>query len=351
VGWIYEKIMKPAAFSLDPEVAHDGAVLALSVLSRVPPACRILEWWHGLPRDLRAPVECFGVKFPNRVGMAAGFDKNGECWRAGAAIGFGHVEIGTVTRHAQPGNDKPRMVRFPAHEALLNRMGFNNHGANVIARRLATHPVRGHRRIPLGINLGKSKITPVAEAVDDYLFSFAALADHADYIAVNVSSPNTPGLRSLQEAGPLNELLGALQKANAARDATGAGGRRPILLKIAPDLSFPQIDKVLEIIAANRIDGIIATNTTIARPGPLAGVTEAGGLSGAPLGRKSTEIIHYLSLATNGRLPIIGVGGVHSARDAGEKMDAGASLVQIYSGWVFRGPYFPAEVAWALARR
>ena len=339
------------AFALDPEVAHDGAVLALSLLSRVPPACRLLEWWHALPRDLREPVECFGVKFPNRVGMAAGFDKNGECWRAGAAIGFGHVEIGTVTRLAQDGNSKPRMFRFPEHEALLNRMGFNNDGAEAIARRIASHPVRGHRRIPLGINLGKSRATPVAEAVGDYLFSFEALADHADYVAVNVSSPNTPGLRALQEAGPLNELLGALQSANRAREAPGGGGRRPILLKIAPDLSFPQIDRILEIVAAHSIDGIIATNTTIERPGPLAGVTESGGLSGAPLARKSTEIIRYISLATSRRLPIIGVGGVHSARDAGEKVDAGAALVQIYSGWVFRGPFFPAEVAWALARR
>lgn len=350
MSWIYEKIFKRAAFALDPEVAHDGAVLALSVLSRVPPACRLLEWWFSLPRDARSPIECFGVKFPNRVGMAAGFDKNGECWRAGPAIGFGHVEIGTITRHAQDGNPKPRMFRFPEHEALLNRMGFNNDGAEAIARRLATHPVRGHRRIPLGINIGKSRVTPVNEAVDDYLFSFRALADHADYIAVNVSSPNTPGLRTLQESGPLNELLGALQAANREREGTPGRHRCPILLKIAPDLTWPQIDAILEIIDANGIDGIIATNTTLERPGPLAHVTEAGGLSGAPLARRSTQIIRYISVATGGKLPIIGVGGIHSTRDAGEKMDAGASLVQIYSGWVFRGPFFPAEAAWALAR-
>ena len=338
-------------FRLDPETAHDRAVGALSLLARVPPACRVLEWWHSLPRSVHAPVVCFGVHFPNRVGMAAGFDKNAECWRAGAAVGFGHVEIGTITRHAQDGNPKPRMFRFPAQEALLNRMGFNNDGAEVVARRLARHPVRGHRRIPLGINIGKSRVTPVADAVDDYLFSFKVLAGHADFVAVNVSSPNTPGLRTLQESGPLNELLGALQAANRAREAPGAGGRRPLLLKIAPDLTYAQIDKVLEIVAAHALDGIIAVNTTIERPAALAGVTEAGGLSGAPLARKATEIIRYISRATDGRLPIIGVGGIHSASDAGEKIDAGASLVQVYSGWVFRGPFFPAEIAWALARR
>jgi dihydroorotate dehydrogenase len=351
MGWLYEKVFKRMAFALDPEVAHDGAVLALSILSRIPPACGVLEWWHGLPRSLRGPVECFGVRFPNRVGMAAGFDKNAECWRAGAAMGFGHVEIGTITRHAQDGNPKPRLVRFPAHEALLNRMGFNNDGAERVARRLAAHLVRGHRRIPLGINIGKSRVTPIAEAVEDFVFSFKALAGHADFMVVNVSSPNTPGLRTLQEARPLAELLGALQAENRAREAPGAGGRRPLLLKIAPDLTYPQIDAVLGIVAAHRLDGIIATNTTIERPGALAGVTEAGGISGAPLARKSTEIIRYISRATEGRLPIIGVGGIHSASDAGEKIDAGASLVQIYSGWVFRGPFFPAEIAWALARR
>lgn len=339
------------AFRLDPEVAHDGAVAALSVLSRVPPACRLLGWWNAPPRSMHAPVECFGVRFPNRVGLAAGFDKNGVCWRAGAAIGFGHVEIGTVTRYAQDGNPKPRMFRFPAQEALLNRMGFNNEGADAVARRLASHPARGHRPVPLGINIGKSRVTPVSEAVEDYLHSFSALAGHADFIVVNVSSPNTPGLRELQESGPLNELLGALQAANRAREAPGAGGRRPILLKIAPDLTYPQIDKILEIIAAHAIDGIVATNTTLERPGALAGVTEAGGLSGAPLARKATEVIRYIALATGGRLPIIGVGGIHSEADAGEKIDAGATLVQIYSGWVFRGPFFPAEIAWALARR
>jgi len=338
-------------FALDPEVAHDRAVEALALLARIPPACRALEWWNGLPGSMRSPVECFGVRFPNRVGMAAGFDKNGVCWRAGAALGFGHVEIGTVTRHKQEGNPKPRLFRFPKHEALLNRMGFNNEGADAVARRLTAHPDRGHRRIPLGINIGKSRVTPIEDAVGDYLFSFELLADHADFIAVNVSSPNTPGLRALQEKGPLGELLGALQAANRKREAPGGGGRRPILLKIAPDLTFPQIDEILGIVAEHRIDGIIATNTTLDRPGVFAGLTEAGGLSGAPLARRATEIIRYIALATGGRLPIIGVGGIHSASDAGEKIDAGATLVQVYSGWVFRGPFFPAEIAWALARR
>lgn len=350
MGLIYEKVVRPLAFRRDPESVHEHAVAALSVLGRISPLCRMLEWWNALPASACKPVECAGLQFPNRVGIAAGFDKNATCWPAAAALGFGHVEVGTVTRHAQPGNPKPRLFRFPAEEAILNRMGFNNEGAEAMARRLAGQPKRGHRRIPLGINLGKTKVAPLDQAVEDYLGSFALLADYADYIAINVSSPNTPDLRKLQEHDRLVELLGALQNANAEREAAAMGGRRPIFLKIAPDLTWPQIDDILQILHDLRLDGIIATNTTLERPGALASVNEAGGLSGRPLCRRSTEIINYIAHVTAGRLPIIGVGGIADAASAGEKLDAGATLVQVYSGWIYRGPFFAAELARALAR-
>jgi dihydroorotate dehydrogenase len=233
---------------------------------------------------------------------------------------------------------------------VINRMGFNNAGAAALAARLAKQAGPGHRAIPLGINLGKSKVTPLDQAMADYLGSFRLLADHADYVVINVSSPNTPGLRELQDASWLQPLLAALVDENKTRVAAGKP-RRPLLLKIAPDLSFPQIDAALQVIADLRLDGIIATNTTLARPGTLAAVTEAGGLSGAPVRRRSTEIINYISRATSGRLPIIGVGGIMDEAAAGEKLDAGATLVQLYTGLIYRGPFFAAEIARALAER
>jgi len=326
------------------------AVNGLALLGRVPPLCALLARLHRLPPALHRPVECFGLKFPNAVGLAAGFDKDGRAWPAAAALGFGHVEIGTVTLHAQPGNPKPRAFRYPAEQAVINRMGFNNAGAAALAARLAKLPGPGRRAIPLGVNLGKSKVTPLDQALDDYLGSFRLLADHADYVVVNVSSPNTPGLRELQDAAWLKPLLAALVDENQSRVAAGKP-RRPILLKIAPDLSFLQVDAALGVIADLGLDGIIATNTTLTRPGYFATVNEAGGLSGAPVRRRATEIINYISRATNGRLPIIGVGGIMDEAGAGEKLDAGATLVQLYTGLIYRGPFFAAEVGRALAQR
>lgn len=345
---MYEKLLKRWMFRMDPETAHERAGHALELLSRISPLCRLLEAKHRLPARLYQPVRVFGIEFPNAVGLAAGFDKNARFWPAAAALGFGHVEVGTVTAHAQPGNPQPRVFRFPAEEAVINRMGFNNEGADAVASRLAGQPGPGQRRIPLGINLGKSKVTPLESAVDDYLASFTHLADHADYLVLNVSSPNTPDLRKLQDEERLRELLGAVAAANRAR---GQDARRPLLLKIAPDLTFPQIDAVLSVIEEFGFDGIIATNTTLARPGPFAQVQEAGGLSGAPLRRRSTQIINYIARATDGRLPIIGVGGITDAASAGEKLDAGATLVQIYTGMIYRGPFFAAHVAKALSAR
>ena len=350
MGWLYQHAVKPALFRLDPESAHELAVHGLALLGRVRPLCAMLERVYQLPPALHRPVECFGLKFPNAVGLGAGFDKNGLAWPAAAALGFGHVEIGTVTLHAQPGNPKPRAFRYPAAGAVINRMGFNNLGAAALAARLARLPGPGRRLIPLGINLGKSKVTALDQATGDYLGSFRLLADHADYLVVNVSSPNTPGLRELQDAAWLQPLLAALVGENAARTAAGKP-RRPLLLKIAPDLDFPQIDSALEVIDGLKLDGIIATNTTIARPGALAQVAEAGGLSGRPLRRRATEIINYIARATNGRLPIIGAGGIMDEESAGEKLDAGATLVQVYTGLIYRGPLFASELAHALAQR
>ncbi|HWA84621.1 MAG TPA: quinone-dependent dihydroorotate dehydrogenase [Opitutus sp.] len=346
MGSFYETVTRRILFKLDPEHAHELAVDALAALGRVRPLCALLERRHALPAGLRRPIEAFGLRFPNAVGLAAGFDKNARAWPAAAALGFGHVEVGTVTALAQPGNDRPRMFRYPPQRAIINRLGFNNEGAAAIAARLARQPPPGRRRIPVGVNLGKSKVVAIDEAAADYLASFAQLADHADYVALNVSSPNTPNLRQLQDEERLRELLGAITAANRARSR-----RVPLLLKIAPDLSFRQIDAVLAAIAEFGLDGIIATNTTLARPGPFAEVNQAGGLSGAPLRRRSTEIINYVARATDGRLPIIGVGGIDDAVSAGEKLDAGATLVQVYTGMVYRGPFFAAQLARALADR
>ena len=350
MAWLYQNVAKPAFFRLDPEHAHELAVDALALLGRVRPLCAVLERRHRLNPGRYRPVECFGLRFPNAVGLAAGFDKNGRAWPAAAALGFGHVEIGTVTLHAQDGNPKPRAFRYPAEQAVINRMGFNNEGAAALAARLARLPGPGCRAIPLGINLGKTKVTPLDRATEDYLGSFRLLADHADYVVVNVSSPNTPGLRELQDAAWLKPLLAALVAENRARVAAGKP-RRPLLLKIAPDLSWAQVDAALGVIAELGLDGIIATNTTLARPGSFAAVNEAGGLSGAPVRRRSTEIINYIARTTGGRLPIIGVGGIMDEATAAEKLDVGASLVQLYTGLIYRGPFFAAEVARALAER
>lgn len=351
MGKYYEKLVRPGLFRQDSETAHERGVEAMAMLGALAPLRGVLEWWNRRGTARARPVEAFGLRFPNAVGLAAGFDKNARAWPAAAALGFGHVEIGTVTAHAQPGNPKPRMFRYPEQAAVINRMGFNNEGSEAVAARLAKQPRPGARRIPLGVNLGKSKVTPIEEAAEDYLVSFARLADFADYLVLNVSSPNTPNLRQLQDESRLRELLSAVTSANRVRAAQPGKCRVPILLKIAPDLTWPQIDAVLGVIAEYGLDGIIATNTTLARPGFFGGVNEAGGLSGAPLTRRSTEIVGYIARATAGRLPIIGVGGIVDVQGAAEKLDAGATLVQVYTGMIYRGPFFAAELARGLAER
>ncbi|TVR49536.1 MAG: quinone-dependent dihydroorotate dehydrogenase, partial [Puniceicoccaceae bacterium] len=295
---LYETLLRPLLFRLDPEKAHEWAVDGLRLLSL--PAVR----WAArallrLPAGAR-PVRLFGLDFPNRVGLAAGFDKNGVCWRGAGALGFGHVEIGTVTYRRQPGNERPRVFRYPEAEALVNRMGFNNEGAEAVAARLRRRPRSGGP--VLGINLGKSRTVGLDEAVEDYLGSFRLLADAADYIAINVSSPNTPQLRQLQESDRLAELLGALGEENRGRAGRSGEAAVPLLLKIAPDLDFRAIGTILGLALEHGLAGIIATNTTLARTGVPAASDQAGGLSGRPLRTRSTEIIRFIRRECGGRL-------------------------------------------------
>jgi len=349
MDFLYEKILRPLFFRQNAEAAHDNIIKLLRVFDAIPPLVRMFE-----RRNLRPPrtnpVELFGLSFPNRVGLAAGFDKHAQVWTTFGALGFGHVEIGTFTLHKQDGNPKPRVFRHPEYEAVVNSYGFPNPGAEIVARRLSRAPGKETRRFPLGINIGKSKVTPLEQAADDYLGSFRLLADYADFVVVNISSPNTPGLRELQGRDHLVQLLAALQRANrewAVRRAAPAP--LPVLLKIAPDLSPPQLDAILEIVTGVGLAGIVATNTTIERPIELRGLETAGGLSGRPLLEKSLGVVRYLARAAGGRIPIVGCGGICSVEDAGRFMDEGASLVQIYTGMIYRGPFFAAQVARALA--
>jgi dihydroorotate dehydrogenase len=332
----FERTARPLLFRLgggDAEKAHE---FTLRRLSRLGARTRsVLRARYATD----APVEVFGVKFPNAVGLAAGMDKNGVALPAWPALGFGFVEVGTVTAKAQPGNDKPRLFRLRDSEAIINRMGFNNAGAAALAARLqALGPIGA----PLGISLGKSKVTPLEEAVQDYLASYQLLHPYADYIAVNVSSPNTPGLRALQDKAAIANLLGALV------------GNVPVLVKIAPDLTEPAIAELLEVCLSHGAAGLIATNTTLARdglaPADQPRAAEVGGLSGRPLTEKARKVVHFVHTETDGRLPIIGVGGVMCADDASRLFDAGASLVQLYSGFIYHGPALVRSVARAAAR-
>ncbi len=349
MGFVYENIVRPALFRMEPEQAHDRGRNALMALGRVPLLCRAVRAYNQVCED--KPVELFGLEFPNRIGLAAGMDKDGEFPKAIEALGFGHTEVGTVTPEGQPGNPRPRLFRYPEHRALINRMGFNNRGAEKMLQSLARHYPKGKRGIPVGVNIGKAKTTTLENAVEDYLACFRKLADQADYFTINISSPNTQGLRDLQSEAYLRELLAALSKENR-RHAKKLGRKaHPLLLKIAPDLNFREIDGILEVLLDLDYDGIIATNTTIERPAGFPS-RETGGLSGGDFIRKrSTEVINYIYRATGGKLPIIGVGGIDSVEAAGEKMDAGASLIQLYTGWVYRGPFFARELARALKSR
>jgi dihydroorotate dehydrogenase len=315
-------------------------------LSSLPTLCRLFRAYNMVRED--KPVKLFGLEFPNRVGLAAGMDKDGEFPRAIEALGFGHVEVGTVTPESQPGNPRPRLLRYPEYNALINRMGFNNRGAEMMRAALAKHYPKGKRGVPVGVNIGKAKTTPLEKAVDDYIACFRKLADQADYFTVNISSPNTAGLRDLQSETYLRDLLSSLRHENLSHAKKLGREPHPLLLKIAPDLSYKEIDGILGVLLDLNYDGIIATNTTIRRPDGFPS-SETGGLSGGAFIRKrSTDVINYIYKSTSGKLPIVGVGGIDSAESAGEKIDAGASLIQIYTGWVYRGPFFARELAKAI---
>jgi dihydroorotate dehydrogenase len=344
---IYRELVRPALFRLDAERAHHLGLTGLAVASGLAG-----PWQrrHTSPRESRRGTTVFGVRFPSRVGVAAGLDKDGRALRAWPLLGFGFVEVGTVTALAQPGNPAPRLFRLPQDGAIVNRMGFNNAGAAALAVRLER---LGPLPVPLGISLGKSKVTPVEEAVGDYLTSLRLLHRHADYVAVNVSSPNTPGLRSLQDGAALTDLVDGLVA--ESRALAGAAGRpAPLLVKVAPDLSDGALEQLVDVCLSHGVSGLIATNTTLDRSGlthahPAA--EEAGGLSGRPLSARAVTVVGRIADQAGDRLPIIGVGGVSSADDARRLIDAGASLVQIYSGLIYQGPALVRSVARALGDR
>lgn len=356
MSWFYKKALRPLLFAQDSESIHNRTLRLLGWASQHPAVCGALASFYQ-PAPL--PVKAFGLTFPNPVGLAAGMDKHAQALLAWEALGFGFSELGGVTWLAQPGNPQPRMFRAVADEALINRMGFNNSGAKDLAGKLAQWKAASlWPKHPVGINLGKSKVTPLAEAADDYRQSLEALWDTADFFVVNVSSPNTPGLRQLQDKAALDEILAALQQSNQklASASKSNPNPKPILVKLAPDLTFEAIDEILGLIQPRNVAGIVATNTTLARPeskSPLLQKVykEDGGLSGKPLASRSTEVIRHIARQTGGKVPIIGVGGIFNAEDAWQKICAGACLLQVYTGLVYEGPSICGEIVWGLRRR
>ena len=355
---MYKKILRPIFFSnqVDPEWLHQRILSFLIWLEKNQktfPANWILDKISTQYRyqEPRLSQTLWGITFPNPLGLAAGFDKNGVAASMWHHFGFGYAELGTVTKYPQPGNRQPRLFRLPEDEAALNRMGFNNQGSQVVAKCLEQQ-AESRGEIPWGMNLGKSKITPLEEAPKDYVTSFLRLRQWGDYFVINVSSPNTPGLRSLQESSQLKLILEAIQESNSEQ--------KPILVKIAPDLSWDAIRDVLTIANDYQLSGVIATNTTTSREGlhtkfiqktgnPIT--EEAGGISGKPLRDRATEVIRFIYEETQGKLPIIGVGGIFTAEDAWEKITAGASLLQVYTGWIYEGPLMARQVLTGLSQK
>lgn len=327
---MYRSLLRPLLFRLDAEAAHHLGIWGLSLADTTP---SLAKWLRARTKPERSSLKTTlaGLEWPNPVGLAAGLDKNAEAVVGLFSLGFGAVEVGTVTPRAQPGNDRPRLFRLQEHEAIINRMGFNNEGVEAMAGRLRELP---WRPAPIGVNLGKNKDTPLERATEDYVAAARALSPLADYVVVNLSSPNTPGLRTLQEPQVLEGLL------NATRAEVNG---RPLFLKIAPDLEDEAVDAVVDVVRSCHVDGLICTNTTLARPveHPLA--KEAGGFSGRPLMARSTQLVRRAFKRADGRLPIIGVGGITSGEDAWAKIRAGASAVQLYSGFIYRGPALVTE--------
>ncbi|MDC3305459.1 quinone-dependent dihydroorotate dehydrogenase [Flavobacteriales bacterium] len=340
------RIVRFFLFLFNPEAIHHITFKMVKIAGMIPGKMWTLRLLFKV-KDARLEREVFGLKFDNPVGLAAGFDKDAKLFDELASFGFGFVEIGTVTPLPQEGNPKPRLFRVKEDSGIINRMGFNNQGIEAVVARLR----RKKTNIIIGGNIGKNKVTPNEKAVNDYEICFEKFFPYVDYFVVNVSSPNTPALRDLQEKAPLTALLNRLQELNAVKDK-----RKPILLKIAPDLTNEQLNDIIEIIADTKIDGVVATNTTIDRSGLKTDKTKVevignGGLSGKPVRARSTEVIKYLADKSNRAFPIIGVGGIHSAEDALEKLDAGATLLQVYTGFIYEGPPLVKRINKAILKR
>lgn len=340
---LHRSIVRPLLFLLPPETAHEIALHSLSLALRLKtPRSFVAKRYSRSPFG---PLERFGLTFANPVGLAAGFDKDGRYLNELAALGFGFIEAGTVTYHAQPGNPRPRIFRLSTDRALINRAGFNNAGAAALAKRLET----GRPDFVLGISIGKSRIIPIEEAVEDYLKSFELVHAYADYIAINVSSPNTPGLRDLQRADHLEFLLKALQDKEAELSRAQNRSGVPLLIKVSPDLALAEIELIVDVAKRRNIAGIIATNTTVSRSSLQTSEKKIdeygqGGLSGAPLKKRSTDVIAKIYQLTSGSLPVIGVGGIFNAADAWEKIVAGSSLIQVYTGFIYEGPSIARQI-------
>jgi dihydroorotate dehydrogenase len=347
---LYRSIVRPILFQLPPESVHEFALHSLSLALKSDTIRKIAE--RRFKREPLGKLDRFGLEFRNPIGLAAGFDKNGTAAQALAALGFGFIEVGSVTSEAQPGNPRPRLFRLPGDRALINRAGFNNCGATLLAEHLRKRRPEG----VLGVNIGKSRLVEIENAVPDYLASFEAIYDIADYIAINVSSPNTPNLRELQRPDMLAELLHSLQKRNdELAEQSHLRAAKPLLLKIAPDLTESEIESIIDVATRLNIAGLIATNTTVSRHGLQTSPAEiekygAGGLSGAPLRHRSNEVIALIYRLTRGTIPIIGVGGVFTAEDAWDKICAGASLIQLYTGFIYEGPSVARQINEGLAQ-
>ncbi len=340
---MYKLLLRPILFLYDPESVHHFTFKMIRFLSKIPLVSSIFRGIYGV-NDPKLEREVFGLTFKNPVGLAAGFDKDAKLYNELYNFGFGFIEIGTLTPKPQEGNPKKRLFRLKKDSAIINRMGFNNGGVEDAVKRL-----KKNKDILIGGNIGKNKVTPNKDAVEDYKVCFEALFEYVDYFVVNVSSPNTPNLRALQDKKPLTELLNTLQEQNLQKPS-----QKPILLKIAPDLTDEQLLDIITIVKETKIAGVIATNTTISRENlqsdPLI-AKETGGLSGKPLTNRSTEVIRFLYEKSNKAFPIIGVGGIHSAKDAMEKLEAGASLIQLYTGFIYEGPKLIKDINKALLRK
>src|SRR5690606_24382737 len=346
---MYKLIIRPILFCFDPEKVHYFTFAMIRFLNTIPFVSSVIKRMYTV-EDKKLEKELFGLKFKNPIGLAAGFDKDAKLFSELSNFGFGFIEIGTLTPKAQPGNPKKRLFRVKEDSAIINRMGFNNGGVEEAVLRLKKNPSTAlgtGKHVLIGGNIGKNKVTSNEDAVDDYKICFNALFDYVDYFVVNVSSPNTPNLRALQDKEPLTNLLKDLQIENSNRHK-----KKPILLKIAPDLTNEQLLDIIDIVSETKIDGIIATNTTISRDGLTSeNKAEVGGLSGKPLTRRSTEVIRFLAEQSNKAFPIIGVGGIHTVEDALEKLEAGADLIQLYTGFIYEGPKLIKDINKALIKK